>query len=147
LYPGATTFRYFLDDIYSDMETSFLVWPKLKEARAAWRKGTKDRAWAILRHIETSFPRMCGKFPEFLKFRSKMAAERNERETQRRCEAGLARLAIEKRKLTGVRWKLRRYLYWSFPLKRQLGHVWRRKHRIPRKLFRLVRRLALGRSG
>ena len=61
LHPGATTSRFFTDDIYSDKETAFLVWPRVKEARAAWRKGLKDRAWATLNRIEAGFPRMCKK--------------------------------------------------------------------------------------
>ena len=147
LHPGATTHRFFTDESYKDKETAFLVWPKVKEARAAWRKGLKDRAWTVLQRLETSFPRMCEKFPEFLRLKGKLAAERNERETLRSCEASLEKLAARKKGLPGLLTRSRRYLHWGFPLARLLKRAWKRKHRIPRKLSDVLMRLASGRSG
>jgi hypothetical protein len=147
LNPGATTSRFFTDDNYSDKETASLVWPRVKEARAAYRKGLKEQAWTILNRIEAGFPRMCEKFPEFLWLRQKLAAERNEREIQRRCEASLEKLAIQEKGLAGFLRMLRRNLHRSFPLAMQLKRVWKRKHKIPRKLADIVIRLAAGRSG
>ncbi len=146
IQPGATTSRYFLDDSYTDKETAFLVWPKVKEAKAEWAKGAKDKAWMILERIGADFPRMCGKFPEFLRLRAMLAAERNEEKILNNCEACLQRLAVRENSL-GVVERLVRYLHWGFPLRRLLERVWRRKHRIPRKLADILMRLAAGRSG
>lgn len=146
LQPGATTRRFFLDDSYSDKETAFLIWPKVKEARAARRKGLKEQAWTILNRIEADFPRMCETFPEFLRLRRKLAAERNEQQIQRRCDASLVKLSIQEKGLAGFLKMLRRYLHWGFPLSKQLERIWKRKHRIPRKLADLLMRLAAGRS-
>ena len=147
LHPGATTSRFFAHDIYSDKETAFLIWPRVKEARAAWRKGLKDQAWTTLNRIEAGFPRMCEKFPEFLRLRGKVAAERNELETLRSCEEHLKSLAALEKARAGFPAKMRRYLHWGYPLAMQLKRVWKRKHRIPRKLAGLLMRLAAGRSG
>jgi hypothetical protein len=147
LHPGATTVRFFIDDGYSDKETAFLVWPRVKEAKLAWSKGLKDSAWAILNRIEARFPRMCEKFPEFLRLRAILAAERNEPETLRRCKANLERLVVQEKGLAGFLRMLRRYLHRGFPLKRQLKRVWTRKHRIPGKLVDILMRLATGRAG
>lgn len=146
LHPGATTCRFFLDDSYSDKETAFLVWPRVKEARAAWREGSKDRAWAILSRIEVAFPRMCEKFPEFLRLRRKLAAETNDLETQRSCEASLEKLAMQEKGGAGLLRTLRRYLHWGFPLVKELKRLWKRKHRIPRKMVDALRQLTPGRS-
>jgi len=145
LHPGATTRRFFLDNSYSDKETAFLVWPRVKEARAAYRKGLKEQAWTILNRIEASFPRMCEKFPEFLRLRRKLAAERNEWKVQRSCEASLERLAVQEKGAAGFLRMLRRNLHRSFPLAKQLKHIWKRKHRIPRKLVDLLSSFAQGR--
>ena len=151
LHPGATTNRFFTDDSYSDRETAFLVWPRIKEARTAWRTGLKDRAWMVLWRVERRFPRMCNKFPEFLRLRAKLAVEKNERETLARCKASLERLAVQEKGVAGVMKRLRRYLHWGFPLKRllwkRLKFVWERKHRIPRKLAKILMGLSAGRSG
>jgi hypothetical protein len=146
LYPGATTSRFFINDDYSDKETAFVVWPKVEEARVDWRKGLKDRAWTVLGRIETSFPRMCAKFPEFLRLRGILAVERNEWGTLQSCQANLERLAVQEKGHARFKRMLRQYLLWGFPLAMRLKYVWQRKHRIPRKLMEILRRLALGRK-
>ena len=154
LHPGATTSRFFTDESYSDKETAFLVWPVVKEARAAWRKGLKDRAWTVLQRVETNFPRMCERFPEFLRLKARLAAERNELDILRSCEAKLERLAIQEKGFAGFLRMLRRYLHRGFPLimrlKRMwkwLGLLWRFRYRIPRKLVDILSGLTAGRSG
>jgi hypothetical protein len=151
LQPGATTHRFFTDDSYSDKETAFLVRPRIKEARTAWRKGLKDRAWKVLHRVETSFPRMCEKFPEFLRLRAKLAAERNEREILTSCKANLKTLTVQGKGLAGIPTILMRRWHWSYPLRmrvwKRLIYIWERKHRIPGKLARILMNLAAGRTG
>jgi len=151
LEPGATTNRFFTDDGYSDKETAFLVWPRIKEARAAWRKGMKNRASTILHRVETCFPRMCGKFPEFLRLRAKLAVERNEREILTRCKANLKKLTVQNGGLAGSPAILMQRWHWTYPIRmrvwKQLIYIWERKHRIPGKLTRILMNLAAGRSG
>jgi len=134
LQPGATTNRFFTDDRYSDKETAFLVWPRIKEANAAWRKGLKDRAWMLLHRVETCFPRTCGKFPEFLRLRAKLAVERNEQDILARCKVHLQKLRPVSRSRLVRRW------HRSYPLRmrvwKRLNYIWERKHRIPGKLTR-----------
>jgi hypothetical protein len=151
LQPGATTNRLFTDDCYSDKETAFLVWPRIKEANAAWRKGLKDRAWMLLHRLETCFPRMCERFPEFLRLRAKLAAERNEREVLTSCKANLKKLTAQGKRLAGFPAILVRRWHWSYPLRvrvrKRLVYIWERKHRIPGKLASILMNLAAGRSG
>jgi hypothetical protein len=151
LHPGATTSRFFTDDCYSDKETAFLVWPRIKEASVAWRMGMKDRAWTILHRIETSFPRMCERFPEFLRLRTKLAFERNEREILTSCKANLKKLAVQGKRFAGIPNILVRRWHWSYPLRmrvwKRLIYIWERKHRIPGKLASILMNLAAGRSG
>ena len=151
LQPGATTNRFFTDVCYSDKETAFLVLPRVKEASAAWRKGMKDQAWTVLHRIETSFPRMCERFPEFLQLRAKMAVERNEREILATCKANLKELTVQRKESTGFRTILMQRWHWSYPLRmrvwKRLIYIWERKHRIPGKLARILMNLAAGRSG
>ena len=151
LQPGATTNRFFTDDCYSDKETAFLVWPKIKEAIAAWRKGMNDRAWTVLHRVETSFPRMCEKFPEFLRLRAKLAAERNEREILTSCMANLKKLTAQGKGFAGIPTVLMRRWHWSYPLRmrvsKRLIYIWERKHRIPGKLASILMNLAAGRRG
>jgi len=151
LQPGATTNRFFTDDCYSDKETAFLVWPRIKEASAAWRKGIKDRSWTVLHRVETSFPRMCERFPEFLRLRAKLAVERNEREILTSCKANLKKLTVQGQGFAGIPAILVRRWHWSYPLRmrvwKRLIHIWERKHRIPGKLARMLKNVAAGRSG
>jgi hypothetical protein len=90
LHPGATSARYFLDETYRNKETAFLVWPKLRELRAEWHKGWRKAAlWSELHRLETHFPRLCANFPEFLRLRGLLAAERNESGVVKACHANL----------------------------------------------------------
>ena len=150
LQPGATSYRFFTDDWHSDKETAFILWPKIKEASAAWRKGTKDQAWAVLHCVETSFPRLCEKFPAFLRLRIKLAAEKNEREILTSCKANLKKLTIQRKGVAGIPTILMRRWHWSYPLRmrvwKQLIYIWKRKHRIPWKLARILMNLAAGRT-
>ena len=95
LYPAATTGRFFLDDVYSDKETAFLVWPKLEEARGVWGKGLKRQAWTMVSRVEASFPRLCENFPEFLRLRAVLALARGDGEALRLCESRLRRLGLQ----------------------------------------------------
>lgn len=148
LYPGATTSRFFIDDSYSDKETAFLVWPKIAELKTAWREDSNELAWTKLGRIDTAFPRMCKKFPEFLRLRAKLAAKRNERQILRSCEANLEQLAAQERGLAGFLRMLRRCWHWGFPRRMR---VWKRlkaicKNRVPGKLVRIVMRRAQERT-
>jgi hypothetical protein len=151
LQPGATTARFFTDDGYSDKETAFLVWPKIKEASAAWRNGLEDRAWTVLHRVETSFPRMCEKFPEFLRLRARLAVERNEREILTSCKANLKKLTVQGKGFAGFPAILVRRWHWSYPLRmrvwKRLTYIWERKHRVPGKLASILMNLAAGRTG
>ncbi|MEO8008638.1 MAG: hypothetical protein ABI728_08985, partial [Betaproteobacteria bacterium] len=150
LVPGATTSRFFTDDHYSDKETAFLAWPKIKQAKAAWRDGLNDLAWANLSRLETAFPRMCEKFPEFLRLRAKLAAARDERQILRNSDANLKRLAAREKGITRLLTILRRYWHWGFPLRlrvwKWLNIVWEHKHRIPGKLVKILARPVQRRS-
>jgi hypothetical protein len=152
LYAGATTYRFFSDATFTDKETAFLVWPQLKAALAAWRRGLGDRAWAILERIEANFPRMCARFPEFLRLRMALAAARNEAYIFNRCNTNLSLVNLERGRSNPVR-SMTRYLAWGFPTAMRLKSMWKllkdywkRKHRIPRKLAQVLRRLAFGRE-
>ena len=151
LVPGATTSRFFTDDHYSDQETAFLAWPRIKEAKAAWREGLRDLAWMRLSRLEAAFPRLCEKFPEFLRFRAKMAISRDERQILERCEANLERLVANEQGLSGFLAMSKRYWHRSFPLRLRarlwLKLIWKHKHRIPGKLVKILMRPAQRRSG
>jgi hypothetical protein len=139
LFPGATTCRLFTDENYSDKETAFLVWPNVQRAKAAWRNGNPDAAWTILNRIAISFPRLCEKFPEYLRLKAKLALERNDLETQRSCNAHLDKLAANAKRPGRLHRTLLRYLHWLFPTQRLLKRAWQRKHRIPGKLLHTMR--------
>lgn len=141
LHSGATSARYFLDETYRDKETAFLVWPKLKAARATWRKGWRtDSAWEELKRIEKHFPRMCAKFPEFLRLRGMLAVEHNEWGVVRECQANLEHLALEDKAQARAARIIRRYLVWGMPLKARIRYIWKHRDRIPWKLRYLARR-------
>ena len=151
LQPGANTNRFFIDDCYSDKETAFLVWPRVKEASAALRKGLKDRAWTILDRIETNFPRMCKRFPEFLRLRAKLAVERNEWKILASCEANLKKLTVQGKRFARFSAILKQRWHWTYSIRRhvwkRLIHIWERKHRILGKLVKILTRPAPRRSG
>jgi len=141
-HPGATSARYSLDETYRNKETAFLVWPKLKEARDAWRKGLrKAEVWSELHRIDTHFPRLCANFPEFLRLRGVLAAERNEWGVAKACQANLARLAREDKWQARAVRVMRRYLAWGMPLHSRVRHLWSNRHLIPARLRFMARRL------
>ena len=153
LCPGATTYRFFNDAAFAQKETAFLVWPKLKEALAAWRRGLGDRAWEILDRVERNFPRMCERFPEYLRLRMAIAPARNDTPTFDRCNANLARLVTQEQERFSLSRSMSRYWGRGFPAAMRLKAawylakaVWDRKHRIPRKVLDLVRRMVSRRS-
>ncbi len=148
LYPNATSGRFFLDETYRDKETAFIVWPKVREARAAWRQGRrKNWVWDALKRIEANFPRMCANYPEFLRLRGMLAVDRNEWGVFRECEANLQRLAAGDRVHARAVRTLRRYLVWGLPIKKRMRYIWKNRHYIPWKLKSVLRRyMPLGRA-
>jgi hypothetical protein len=142
LHPGATTFRFFVDERYTAKETAFLLWPKVREARAAWRDGMAGSAWSLLQRIEASFPQSCAEFPEFLRLKRRLAAQRNDDAAVCECERLLQPLDSNR----GAAGGLKRYWGWSYPLRMRLKRAWGRRHRIPHKLRSLVWRSATARN-
>lgn len=142
LFPSATTYRFFDNADFADKETAFLLWPRIKEAQAAWREGSADRAWAILERIEANFPRLCAKFPEFLRLRLELASKRNDLQAIETCQAKLAELAARERGLPGLARAVRRFVARGFPAAMRFKYLWKRKHRIPVKLAQFIRQVA-----
>jgi hypothetical protein len=147
LHPGATTYRFFTGAAYADKETAFLVWPEVRQARAAWRSRAIDRAREVLTRIETAFPRMSGRFPEFLRLKRKLARASGEAGLEREIRSVLERLAADARRDATLLKRFARYLRWGHPLAMEIRNAWRRRHRIPRRLARMARRAASGSSG
>ena len=145
LHPGATTYRFFNDAAYTDKESAFLVWPRVKEARAAWRTHAIDCAWELLTRIEAAFPRMSARYPEFLRLRGKLAGALGERVIEKSSRASLQRLAASDGSAQPLK-RLQRYLRRGHPLVVRIKYVWRYKHRIPRRFVSIVRRLVSGLS-
>ncbi len=142
LHPGATTARYFLDEAYRAKETAYLLWPRLRAARAAWRGGLhKAEAWAELRRMEAQFPQVCADFPEFLRLRAMIAVERNEWGVVRECNANLERLAREDRPQARAVRMIRRYLVWGMPIKARMRTLWKNRRLIPARLKAMARRM------
>lgn len=142
LHPGATTSRFFTNEDYSDKETAFLLWPKIKEARAARRRGRAEQAWSLTERLESGFPRLCSKFPEYLRLKGILSIDRNDLRSLRESEVNLERLATRDGGHARFLKTFRRYLLWSFPLTMQIKRAWGRRHRVPRKLRELFRRYA-----
>jgi hypothetical protein len=143
LQPGATTSRFFLDETYRAKETAFLIWPRLRAARAAWRKGwRKAEAWADLHRMETVFPHICANFPEFLRLRAMLAVERNEWGMVKACQANLERLAHGDHPQARAIRMIRRYLVWGMPIKARLRYILKNRDRIPGKLRSMARNIA-----
>jgi len=138
LYPDATTHRFFRDGAFAEKETAFLLWPKVKEARAAHRAGRLAEAWAILERIAAAFPRLAGRYPEYLRLRRDVAASLGKAQIARECAASLRAIAAT----DSVGAALARRLHWLYPAIEWLKWAWSRKHRIPRKLARLVTSLS-----
>ncbi len=94
LHPGATTHRFFTDDGYREKETAFLVWPAVREAAAARKGGQRDQAWTMLDRLDSCFPSLCAKFPDFLSLRATLALERNNTDILTLCNEHLAKLGV-----------------------------------------------------
>jgi|SRR6202035_1293839 len=86
LHPGVTSQWFFTDD----KKAAPLVWPKVKQTRGTWRNGLKASAW-------NKVPPHVWKVTGVTGAGGKSAAERNEREARRSCEASLGKLAVRKR--------------------------------------------------
>ncbi len=147
LYPDATTGRFFIDALYNDKETAFLLWPQIERARIAWSDGLKDEAWTILTRIESGFPHVSNRYPEFLRLRKMVALDRNDLQAAMDCEASLALLAAQHGSNAKGGRGMTRYLHRLYPLMTQLKRVWTRKHRIPHKLMQILKRQVSGGDG
>jgi hypothetical protein len=130
LYPGATTFRFDLGEDYADRESAFLLWPRVREAQTALRRGLAAEAKALAERIAAGFPRLAGRFPELLRLRRDIAAQAGDEEGRRRAEADLAALPA-----ADWRQPLRRL----YPLAMRLKYYWGRRHRAPRRLLAMLR--------
>lgn len=141
LYPGATTARFLLEQPYRDKETAFLLWPRLKAARALFRKGwNRAPVLADLRRMQASFPELCARFPEFLRLRGMLAAQTNEWGVARDCQAKLEALARGDRAQARAARLIWRYLVWGMPIKARIKYIWKNRRRIPLKLRLMARR-------
>jgi hypothetical protein len=141
-HPGATTARFFLEPPYRHKETAFLLWPRLRAARALFRKGWRlAPVVAELRRMEANFPDVCARFPEFLRLRGMLAARNNEWSVARACEAKLELLARDDKAQARAARLIRRYLVWGMPLKSRVRWIWRNRRMIPWKLRQLRRRV------
>ena len=89
----------------------------------------------MLERLTANFPDTCGKFPELLQLRRKLASVRNDEKARQSCEDSLQALPAR----DGIAATIRRHLHRSYPLAMRLKYVWKRKHRIPRKLLALVK--------
>jgi hypothetical protein len=142
LYPGATSYRFFDDPDFADKETAHLLSPCMREARADWRGGFVARARTTLERIQANFPRLPGKFPEFLELRRRIALLTRDTASAQLCEANLIRLKTQATGKAGIPRTARRYLARAYPVAMRLKSVWMRKHRLPVKLAHFMRRLA-----
>ncbi|MBI3044297.1 MAG: hypothetical protein HYY78_15860 [Betaproteobacteria bacterium] len=147
LSPGATSYRFFDDAVFADKETAFLIWPLIREAQDHWRAGESGRSLATLERIEANFPRMCERFPEFLRLRMALASSRKDLRTVERCKANLMQISDRDRGYAGLVRSVKRYLARGFPAATRLKYFWNRKHRIPQKLVSLLRRPASTQGG
>lgn len=75
LHPGATTTRFFVDDAYADGETAYLIAPRLEQARTAAEQGSRAEAQNIVSRVQTLFPRMSARFPDFLRLKALVAGD------------------------------------------------------------------------
>jgi hypothetical protein len=135
LYPDASTHRFFRDANFADKETAFLLWPKVREARAAHRAGRSADAWAMLERIGQDFPRLCERFPEYLRLQRDVAVSLDRPQIAEQCDERLTLLAAADS--TGV--LASRYVHRFYPAAAWLKWAWSRKHRLPRKLMRLLK--------
>jgi len=135
LYPDATTHRFFRDAAFAEKETAYLLWPKVKEARTAYRESRHEEAWALLERIAAQFPQMAERYPEYLRLRRDTALSLGKTALADRCEERLNALAAADS--TGA--MLARQLHRLYPAVEWLKWAWSRKHRLPKKLIRLLR--------
>jgi hypothetical protein len=142
LAPDATTYRFYVDNRYSDKEMAFLLGPKIRMVRDALRLGRNDTADELLQRIETCFPRLSTRFEEFLRLREKRARERNDISTVNSCRANLEHLSSSETGLQRVYVTMQRYLRWGYPAAMKVKDIWKRKHRIPRRLKYILKQAA-----
>lgn len=138
LLPGsATTNRFSIDALQADREVAYLVWPGLEAAGAGRGAAAAERAWALVARIESAFPRCAARFPELLRLKRRLAAQREDRALVRQLDAQIAQ--VESGPEWGLRARLRRWLARAYPLALLLRFVWRYKYRIPGALLRAFR--------
>jgi hypothetical protein len=141
LQSSATTARFHTEETYRDKETAFLLWPKIREAKAAWRGGWKrNETREKLKRMEAIFPQVCWRFPEFLRLRAMVAVEHNEWSVYRRCETTLRRIAADSNTQDKAIRVLRRYLVFGLPFVSRIRYIWRNRRYIPFKLRLMARR-------
>ena len=144
LAPNATTYRFFVDDDYSDKEMAVLVYPKLREAHKALTAGNTQSAERLLKRIEASFPRACARFKDYLTFKKKLARLKGDREVLQKCDAALTAIHVPE---GGVPKRIAnaiiRLAKWSYPTLLKLRDIWKRKYRIPRRVLSLVKKSAM----
>ena len=143
LAPSATTYRFYVDDCYSDKEMAFLLSPKIREARVALAGGRPDFAQQLLQRIQACFPRLCVRFNDYLRVQEKVAVTRGDFAEANACRANRARIAPSAKGLAYILATLRRACRWAYPAKMKLMDYWKRKHRIPRKIAYFFRRGAV----
>jgi hypothetical protein len=135
LYPDATTHRFFRDGAFAEKETAFLLWPRIKAARAACRENRLEDAWAMLERIATQFPRVTERSPEYLRLRRDLATALGRPQIAEHCAQRLSALSAA----DSIAAIASRSLHRLYPAAQWLKWAWSRKHRIPRKLARLLR--------
>ncbi len=148
LFPGATTHRVFIDSAHSDSETAFLLWPKIEEARVADSEDRKDQAWSLMHRVETNFPTICRRFPEFLRLKAHLAFERKDWRSFRSAGAQIAKLGIKGGFGPVLRELARPWLlpWHNNRLGEQLAYLWQRKHRILPVMIVRLKSLSSGRT-
>jgi hypothetical protein len=135
LYPDATTHRFFRDAGFAGKETAYLLWPKVRAARAALRAGRADEAWALLERIAAQFPQLVERYPEYLRLRGELAARLGRQQIAAHCDERLRALAAG----DSIAALASRYVHRLYPAVEWLKWAWSRKHRLPRKLLRLLK--------
>jgi hypothetical protein len=159
LYPSATSYRFFNNALFADKETAFLLWPHIMQAQAEWHRGLGNQALMILRRLEASFPRVCERFPEFLRLKMEIASAQNDMAVIECCKSNLKQLATEERGSFKLAESIMRLLVKKYPMTLRLVNLWKRKQRaherlavllmfiwtrrdqIPRRLIELLKRL------
>lgn len=138
LYPGSTSYRFFNNALFADKETAFLLWPHVVQAQAQWHRGLANQALIILLRLEASFPRVCERFPEFLRLKMQIASARNDMAVTESCKSNLKQLAIEERESFILSESIMRFLVKKYPMTLRIVNFWKRKHRVPERLVVLL---------